>query len=347
MTREFLLHIGRHKTGTTAIQRFAHGNSTALAQCGIVYPTAPDQAASHRHLATNMVNYQRMKWGKIHELGFFSFLGQDSVPADPKAAIESFFRNLPAGDERILLSNEGFCNVFPVILREFAPPGRTRIIVYLREQLSYFLSAYAQAVRARKLCVDIEEFLEPKLLNYMTFISGFAQAFGQEQITPRIYERRRFEAGDVRKDFLQVLHLKGEGFQYENVDPNPSIGGPLLAFKLALNRVSTWEERRLFLATYKGLARLALEYPRFRSRPRLSPEVAKQVRARHRESNDQFFATFFTPGDYFEIKEEQGDTSSEFIVGSHDLEIIFDTFRKQDPVFVDEHCRAVKNALRC
>lgn len=345
MTREFLLHIGRHKTGTTAIQRFVRDNSAALARCGIVYPATPDQTPCHKHLAANMVNFQRAKWGKTNELGIFSFLGQDSIPADPKAAIESFFRDLPAGNERILLSSEGLCNVFPVILREFVPPGRTRIIVYLREQLSYFLSAYAQAVQARKLCVGIEEFLESRLLDYMAFLCGFAQAFGQEQITPRIYERRRFEAGDVRKDFLQVLHVKGEGFLYENVDPNPSIGGPLLAFKLALNRVSTWEERRLFQATYTALAQLALEYPRFRSKPQVSPEVAKQTRDRHRESNDQFFATFFTPGDSFESKEEE-NTSSESI-DPHDLDIIFDSFRKQDPVFVDEHRRAVKDALCC
>ena len=49
MNAKVVLHIGRHKTGTTSIQKFLHANSDELKSYGLYYPknTYPNKFAHH------------------------------------------------------------------------------------------------------------------------------------------------------------------------------------------------------------------------------------------------------------------------------------------------------------
>ena len=52
---KLILHIGTHKTGTTALQQFLHANREALAARGFHYATPP-HGLQHSNLVANALN---------------------------------------------------------------------------------------------------------------------------------------------------------------------------------------------------------------------------------------------------------------------------------------------------
>ena len=158
--------------------------------------------------------------------------------------------------------------------------------MFVREHYRSAQSSYCQAVHARPVTFDFDAFLSRKPVLLSNFLESWTTAFGTEAIRARAYPP---ESGDVRLDFAELARLpKLE--PSEQTLSNPSIGGPLLEFKLTLNRMELPEaELRSF---YRSFATLASENPRYRQPAVASPEGRERYLMAVAEDREQLKATF-------------------------------------------------------
>lgn len=91
-----LLHAGLHKTGTTAIQRFASANRRILRERGLLYPTfqpiREEQCEAHNRLAHS-----------------FASVGKSRTFSDEHIARLCGYWCDHAGRDTVFLSAEAFC----------------------------------------------------------------------------------------------------------------------------------------------------------------------------------------------------------------------------------------------
>lgn len=249
-----ILHIGRHKTGTTSIQEFLSDQAPALARRGVCYPRAgrgavgkPDEHAHHA-LALMLANRPR-----VNEI--------EAMRAD-------LFREV--GDAHtIAISSEVFQNISDLApLQALFKDSTVIVVCYLREMLSYAASAYAEEIKATSLVSDFPMFAAwfARAVHYHNFAHLWGGSF--KDIRLRLYDE---SGADVLPDFLRISGLE----QWTSADDapprrsNPSISGNAIAFKLLVNVLN------LHTSPQKDvLQELAREYPQFRGPFRIPTDTA-------------------------------------------------------------------------
>ena len=128
--RKCFLHIGTHKTGTTAIQIQLNNNRAQLAEHGFLYPKTgiPDRLTGHHNIA----------WQLRGDRRFAPNLG----------TLDDLFVEIDEFDHHVILSSEDFeCavgNLGDFIGRLEQHGCKVAVVVYLRDQLSYCRSLYLE-----------------------------------------------------------------------------------------------------------------------------------------------------------------------------------------------------------
>lgn len=286
----YILHIGSAKTGTSALQRFLSLNATRLARHGVLYPRAGRTGSAHHAIAAAF-NPQLMSGA--------SALQQSRMTA----ALDALRAETASYPGTVLLSSEGFQNVDPKVLCETFAPASTRVVVYLRDQLEYAISAYQQQVQVRDVHESLAGYAAPRAVDYDRFLSAWEAAYGREHLVVRAYERTRLLQGDIVHDFMHCAGLPlpapaaGAPARAPVAELNPSIGGALLEAKRLLNHAGIPQpvDRPLF-AWLSARAATSVSY---RCRPVLPPHLAHMVSERSAASNRHVFDRFFAGEDVF------------------------------------------------
>jgi hypothetical protein len=245
---KLILHIGTHKTGSTALQQFLYANRPTLETFGLHYATAPHGVCDSNPIA-NALN-----------------VGQTSVVQAYLEKHEELARR--RGCDTILVSAENFYamtvqaamqrrqsytnavkrdQTLIKTLHSVVPSGvdTVQIVCYFRRPDRYAESLYSQHVK-RGVSFDgtFDEFLpliRPALL-YNTCLRAWSDVFGIESCTVRIYECAK---GDVVSDFLRnVLHVDDIGrFSQIHNQANERVSRDMLEFKRLKNRTARFSER--------------------------------------------------------------------------------------------------------
>lgn len=86
---------------------------------------------------------------------------------------------------------------------------QVKILVYLRDQVEFFESAYNQAVKRNSETRTVDEMMNSGWLSmdYFDEMEQWAEVFGTENLIVRIYDRSRFPVGSIVKDVLKLLGL--------------------------------------------------------------------------------------------------------------------------------------------
>jgi hypothetical protein len=213
MRREIILHIGLPKTGTSSIQRCLAAVRPALEAQGIFYPMSPG-AANHGLLPMSLV--------PLGSLGHVNPLLWEGI--GPAARLERFrtefaaeMAAIPPHVTRVILSAEQCSELLNTPARVetlralLAPYGeRFRVIVYLRRQDRHLASSYVQGLRVARVAPPA---LKPEsgrgLYDYAALLRRWAMVFGEDAITPRIFEPEAMTNGDVVDDFLELCGIPG------------------------------------------------------------------------------------------------------------------------------------------
>jgi hypothetical protein len=265
--QRLILHVGRHKSGTSSLQHFLCQHALALAKEGAVYPVAGRQNSAQKPAVAHHLIYELVA----------------KKAANPRlfTEVQSQFFDEIAGHDTIVVSSEGFQNLKEVDLlhaffKEFVDFEVT-VVMYLREYLSYLVSLYCQKIQTQSVFATFDDVSDAcrRSLSLGHFFELWRQV---GQVVYRPFDRSLLQGGDVIVDFLASIDMDIPVDWTE--DSNPSIGGNLLFFKLGANRLA-----KPFLS-YQEQRALASEYAAFRQPFFISPERANAIR-RSSDYNDR------------------------------------------------------------
>lgn len=281
MSQSFILHIGRHKCGTTSLQHFLSGNMEQLKRSGFYYPRSMQHKTDGAH--HSLARYLRNRTRNYSD---------ETKARIQKSQYEDFLHEIQDVDIPVLLSSEGFQKLNPFELPDIFGQGSTRIVVYIREQVEYLKACYSQEVHEGRVTRSHQIYANSFSPNYAKFLEPWEERFGVENISVRIFGKSDLKNGDIVSDFMNVLNIGGNaGFSYPKIRSNPSIGGNLLYFKRLLNQTSISDDQ--LRQTYNMWQRLAVKNKRFRSKPRFSKRFVEHVRAKYSESNEIIRKRYF------------------------------------------------------
>lgn len=218
------LHIGTHKTGTSALQTFMTRRSDVLLEKGAHYIQAG------------------LGEGIAHHALSFAIRGR---PGSDMAVWDAVRAEIAASECPIqVLSTEAFWFTEPAKVKEaLGGAGDVRLVVYLRRQDKYLQSLYKQAVTSgRKADFATWRAQYGFRGDYFSVLRQWADAFGADSIVVRPYERDGARV-DVTEDFFHVLGI--------------DVADEL---KRRKQRVHNPSPRRELLELFRALNQLGLDY---------------------------------------------------------------------------------------
>lgn len=190
------LHIGTHKTGTTALQLSLDAHRPLLRAHRILYPEAsppPHEGIGHQGLARAIMEP-----------------GADANDWDILA------RELEgaAADDVAVISSEAFSSLkdkhMPVLLERLEGHD-VEVIVYLRRQDEYLHGIYCTQVIHYGESEDFESWRVSSgadtQLDYRPLLERWGSAFGRDALRVRPYERGQLAGGEIIEDFAEQIGL--------------------------------------------------------------------------------------------------------------------------------------------
>ena len=193
LMKQLLVHIGTHKTGTTAIQNALRANKKLLAQNGCAYI---DEA------------YELSRRLKEPELAGAEF-----------EAVKKKFNCLvsEASNDRVIFSSEQFAGTIlknytdssfiAQRLKDIFPEHSISVIVYFRRQDHFIESAYTQFIQmGQPWSFDrFRDFVDFSKFDWNIVVDNYRRYF--QSVDIRIYDRSQLIGGDVVVDFFSWLGL--------------------------------------------------------------------------------------------------------------------------------------------
>lgn len=222
--RKLFLHIGIPKTGSSSIQQYLSDHRDHLAKSGVLFPRSAclqEKDTAHNALAYPLMrDYPRLVDRQLRR-------PIDQVAASLDEEIQSSKAN------RIIISSEalshcGKHSARPIRwLKDNFRAYEVRVIAYVRRPDAWLASAYAQAVKSNVFTTQtISEYLASRQVTYFRPLHEFANVFGDDNMTVRIFSREHLHRGNVLADFLNLVGLvfnsnDSLGQAKENVSPGP------------------------------------------------------------------------------------------------------------------------------
>jgi hypothetical protein len=206
-SKRCFIHVGTHKTGTTSIQAFLRDNEERLGAHGVIIPKAGrgEDAAGHHNLTLQL-------------LGDHAFVAQ-------RGGLQEVLAELQGSDKyTACLSSEDFSlasrsrETLETCRDAIAGAGFTPLIVmYLRPQISYCVSIYAEIVKngnRKPFATYLEELAQygsflwngvvGPLCRYDVLLERFGAVFGERAIIVRRY-RPAAPSNALLKSFARLL----------------------------------------------------------------------------------------------------------------------------------------------
>ncbi len=237
--RRIILHIGRHKSGTSSLQHFFAAHREFLDRQGVLYPLAGTRKNGLAH----------------HELSHLCHKGRNAA-AQLDQIIDALKAEIQPHHETLLFSSEEFQNLASVKEIRYLT-GQFRgaevdIICYVREFADYMVSSFRQAVQNQS-----------KFQTFSTFCNNRYPARGFIRRWRKLgslklgwFHPNLLKDNDIVADFLDKAYIAPPG-EYTTEQRNPSLGGNLLWMKMAANHAYS-----MFLP-YGDMTRLMLKRDTF------------------------------------------------------------------------------------
>lgn len=298
MKRTFFLHIGTEKTGTTSIQSFLSENRSRLEEQGIFYPRSP---GNHNHTALTVYALRKTKQGSIRRSsGVFdpeqvTIFRDRFVEALDKELGTSTLPTVVFSNEHLSsrLSEDSEVARIKKLCDTYA--GRTKIIVYLRNQVDFLVSSFGTGIKSGSTRRFPFPLTKRRLgtMDYCELLDRWQKAFGRENMIVRRFAPAHFVDGDLFSDFAAQIPFDASGFT-RSEPRNEGLGARELAFLREFNaRVPRWIDGKVLNPEHanivKAVAKLRGESPRLT----VSREIATAIMQQFEDSNRRIAAEYF------------------------------------------------------
>lgn len=205
---KIFLHIGTHKTGSTAIQHHLSHNRKRLAENGILYPRIGRDRFAHHEVA----------WAVRAKPG-----AKLPRKVGPEVLKELTDRLSSTNCHTAILSSEEFEFVIAAdqvkLLKRTLGSDDVRVLVYVRRQDKLLVSEYNQHLRMSdtRFSGSIFDFFMRNnfagRMNYLQLLNRWADAFGAENVILRPFEPEQFVNGNLMQDVEASLGIADAGLQ--------------------------------------------------------------------------------------------------------------------------------------
>ena len=246
--RQAILHLGAHKTGTTALQAFLARNTDLLSEKGFYYRPIGSRWRNHHEMVTGFHHGQS--------------LGRE--------VLQGLIRD--CGDRTLLISSEMLIEPFVDVDRFLGclDGWNVRAIAYIRHPSDILVSAWNEVVRGYQsrwtAPIDAMPFpYDPGQFDLL------AQWIGKTDLTLAPYDPRQWAGGSIFSDFLSMIGVDGRSFDYRREDGNESIAFPLAeALRLANMTIATPEQHAAIVAHLRTVECEPGPYPSSRKASKLA-----------------------------------------------------------------------------
>tara|TARA_R110002072_G_scaffold43340_6_gene121753 strand:+ start:7269 stop:8477 length:1209 start_codon:yes stop_codon:yes gene_type:complete len=286
--KRLFLHFGRHKCGTTSIQKTLYNNRRKLLESGYYYPLTGIRVAAHHEIAEALGNKN---------------------PSSNEDELNRLYLELKnevqlTNCRNVIVSSEQLQSCNPSVVASFFKDFDVVPVCYLREQAAYLRSSYLQKVHATNYEGSVEQFYQEGFsTDYQVFLEKWKAAFNRD-IAVRVFDRDSLTDGDVVRDFLIAI-LGLTSAELDNLvllsDENPSLSREMLAFKLEYNARGLPNNGTV----YFGLGKLSKAHG---SKFEIPPAITKAVRDQYSESNSWVEENILTDGQKFSYPQYEGET---------------------------------------
>jgi hypothetical protein len=218
-----VLHIGPHKTGTTALQNLFWQHSAALARRGLHYPRLPYAHTGHHGLVTD--------WG--------THLPQTyRLPAGSRVALRQIARDFAGRKGTVLLSSEEFSRADPAqqvdwrqVFEDLSGFETIEVLCVLRTPWQMLQSLYAEVSRRKspprppdlvRMALEHRRF-DGVFLDPAALVRWLAQHFSAQHIHLIDYHTACVGEGGLGAAVQRVLGVKplAVGAESSNRSPRP------------------------------------------------------------------------------------------------------------------------------
>ncbi|WP_040362183.1 hypothetical protein [Congregibacter litoralis] len=197
-----------------------------------------------------------------------------------------------------LISSEGFQNCRPGLVQMAYRDFQAQIVVYLRNQLEYLASSYAQRVHATDYTGSIQVFFKDVYLkgnHYASFLETWEEHFPKQLLV------RRYQPSNIVEDYAEnVLQIPVDAFSMRQSLSNPSLNSVVTQFKCELNRRKP-KDAPTQLEIYPILPGLNALFPG----PKfvLPPETVSDLVDNCRESDNEVATRYFGDKQLFDYSD--------------------------------------------
>ena len=249
---KIILHIGTHKTGTTAVQHFCMDNRAFLAKHGIHWPEEKlfSKSKQHSGLAHYIMNGDTESFSK--------YIGRAIACAETE------------NHHTLFLSGEGFChfhNGHIKTLRQLLSEHKVYIIIGFRNVYDYALSALSQRLKVThefKLANNLPRGLT-FALNYAGTIKRWEKQFSSENVKVFSYENIKKNLIpeflyflDIPKKKTKVIALQNQVIQNNSIDLSTQL---LLAGSGYNETMKKFKEaREIYSSSFNDKMTLPIDY---------------------------------------------------------------------------------------
>ena len=304
---KYYIHIGRPKTGTSSIQNSLTKNKNVLRSYGFHYILVKNingfEPVNLNHIF-NLVTRRNLKGKQSHEI---------------KQLVDQVRKIiLLASDEGLIniISSEALSNVDLDIFDSIFYGHEIKIFCYIRNELDFFASSYAQLIHANDIYLSIEKYLQRSKGKFsnLYFLNKYG-LFYHERFIPNIFSKELLPDGCVVKDFYSKIVNLNHQLPVELIeDGNPSITDEVLAFKLLLVR-----ENSNLLRHRKIYNALAVMSKTFGSKYKLPSKVKKVIYEDVTNHSYEWSAKFFSAKSIFNYDDYRFDDRSEIDIDVDDM----------------------------
>lgn len=240
----FIIHVGTHKTGTTAIQRFASAHRSQLRDLGIWYPSYKEIGLfdhyAHHHLAFAIAEERGKKLRPDDAKRFIEHIDNNRKPDETiLISAEPMYRLTMGLDQkahRWRSSSAAYWDArdkFIESLRNAFPFDDVEILICLRRQESFARSVFQERVKVTKSSDPFSIFLhkERALFDYLGQVEAYASHFPSINI---VTFDQLVGSGDLHTAFFEHLSVDVSFTDHKPVS-NVSLPIELVEFKRLLN----------------------------------------------------------------------------------------------------------------
>jgi len=260
------IHIGTHKTGTSAIQDFLALNKKVLKRKGFLFPQQSrrnyfaSQEDCHRVTPVNHKHYRKLA------------------------------HLCSAKQQNVLISSETFSLLENVCdIRSLLGDLNVKVICYLRRQENVLQSMYNQSVKEGAYYQDISTYQRDDL-DYFSLLEKWASVFGKDNVIVRVYEKEQFYNHSLIEDFLDIVGLPlTDEFRMLKHNSNPRLSPAVLEYMRYINCLLN--DKVIAKKFKKGMVRFSSErykestLPIFGEHSLLSNDQRHSIMNRYQNSN--------------------------------------------------------------